>query len=135
VPYKNPEEQRKFQRLWVAKRRADHFKGKKCKMCGKPVSSKTADLDHIKPHGNTEKIDHRLWSLKDSKRKKKLSGMQTLCRACHKKKTAKDIKNMAEEITNMAAGPMLDLKHVQIFESGLSDLDILITNILNKIGK
>lgn len=135
MPYKNPDEQREFQRKWVQARRKKHMDGKKCAKCGKPVSAKTSDLDHKKPHGNTEKIDHRLWSLKDSKRKKKLKGMQILCRACHKKKTAKDIKNMAEDLETMAAGPMLDLKHVQIFESGLSDLDVLITNILNKIGK
>ena len=132
MPYKNAAEQREFQRKWVAKRRADHFKGKKCKSCGKPISSKTADLDHKKPHGNTEKIDHRLWSLKDSKRKAKLKGMQILCKACHKKKTAKDLKNMAEEIKTLAQEPMQDLKHVSIFEAGLRDLDNLIARLLNR---
>ena len=131
-PYKNPEEQKKFQRIWIAKRRKKHMDGKKCAKCGKPVSSKTADLDHKKPHGNTEKIDHRLWSLKDSKRKAKLKGMQVLCKACHKKKTAKDLKNMAEEIKTIAQEPMQDLKHVSIFEAGLRDLDNLIARLLNR---
>lgn len=132
MPYKNAAEQREFQRKWVAKRRADHFKGKKCKKCGKPISSKTADLDHIKPHGNTEKIDHRLWSLKDSKRKKKLAGMQTLCKACHKKKTAKDLKKMAEDIKFLAGTSMEDLSHVAVFSKGLKKIDELIETILNK---
>ena len=132
MPYKNPDEQREFQRKWVQKRRKSHMDGKKCAKCGKPVSAKTADLDHKKPHGNTEKIDHRLWSLKDSKRKKKLKGMQVLCKACHKKKTAKDLKNMAEEIKTIAQEPMLDLKHASIFDAGLRDLDNLITRLLNR---
>jgi len=70
--------------------------GKKCAKCGAAVGT-GGELDHKKPHGNTEKIDHRLWSLKDSKRKKKLKGMQVLCKSCHRKKTKKDIKNMKEE--------------------------------------
>jgi 5-methylcytosine-specific restriction endonuclease McrA len=132
MPYKNPDEQREFQRKWVQKRRKKHMDGKKCAMCGKPVSAKTADLDHKKPHGNTEKIDHRLWSLKDSKRKKKLKGMQVLCRACHKKKTAKDLKKMAEDIKFLAGTSMEDLSHVAVFAKGLKKIDELIETILNK---
>ena len=132
MPYKNPDEQREFQRKWIQKRRKKHMDGKKCASCGKPVSSKTADLDHKKPHHNTEKIDHRLWSLKDSKRKKKLSGMQILCKACHKKKTAKDIKKMHEDIVIMATEPLQDLSQISYMSEGLERIDNLIRTILNK---
>ena len=132
MPYKSPEEQREFQRKWVQKRRKKHMDGKKCAMCGKPVSAKTSDLDHKTPHQNTEKIDHRLWSLKDSKRKKKLKGMQILCKSCHKKKTAKDIKKMHEDIVIMATEPLQDLSQVSYMSEGLERIDKLIRTILNK---
>lgn len=98
MPYKDHEKQKEFQRKWVKARRKKHMGGKKCARCGAAVGT-GGELDHKKPHGNTEKIDHRLWSLKDSKRKKKLKGMQVLCKSCHKKKTKKDIKNMKEDLS------------------------------------
>ena len=100
MPYKDHEKQKEFQRKWVKARRRKHMGGKKCANCGKAVGT-GGELDHKKAHGNTEKIDHRLWSLKDSKRKKKLKGMQILCKECHKKKTKKDIKKMNEDLSNL----------------------------------
>lgn len=97
MPYKDHEKQKEFQRKWIAKRRADHFKGKKCRKCGKPLTAKSGKLDHIKPQENKGKYDQRIWSLSKKKRSKEIAKTQTLCAACHKKKTKKDIKNMKEE--------------------------------------
>lgn len=95
MPYKNPGEQRKFQRKWVAKRRADHFRGKKCANCGKKVSSSTADLDHKKAKMN--RTGHKIWSREKKDRTKEIKKTQILCKACHKKKTARQAHARAEE--------------------------------------
>lgn len=98
MPYKDHEKQKEFQRKWIAKRRADHFKGKKCRHCGKPLTSKSGKLDHVTPQKNKGKYDQRIWSLGKEKRSKELKKTQTLCDKCHKKKTAKDIKKMHEQL-------------------------------------
>lgn len=97
MPYKNPSKQREFQRKWIAKRRADHFRGKKCATCGKKVSSSTADLDHKKAKMN--RTGHKIWSREKKDRAKEIKKTQILCKACHKKKTARQAAQRAEEIT------------------------------------
>jgi 5-methylcytosine-specific restriction endonuclease McrA len=98
MPYKSPEKQRNFQKKWIAKRRADHFKGKKCASCGKEVSSKTADLDHKKAKMN--RTGHKIWSREKKDRSKEIKKTQILCKACHKRKTAKQAAARAEDIIN-----------------------------------
>jgi 5-methylcytosine-specific restriction endonuclease McrA len=96
MPYKDHSKQKEFQRKWVAKRRSDHFKGKKCANCGKPITAKTAELDHKTAKMN--RTGHKIWSREKKDRDKEIKKTQILCTACHKKKTAKQAADRAEDI-------------------------------------
>jgi 5-methylcytosine-specific restriction endonuclease McrA len=96
MPYKDDDKQRDFQKKWVAKRRSDHFKGKKCASCGKAITAKTAELDHKKAKMN--RTGHKIWSREKKDRDKEIKKTQILCTACHKKKTAKQAAARAEDI-------------------------------------
>lgn len=80
-----PEEQREYQRRWVAKRRADYFADKKCVRCG---STDDLELDHIDPR---QKVSHSIWSWSASRRETELAKCQVLCEQCHKEKTLDDM--------------------------------------------
>jgi len=124
MPYKDPDEQRKAQRIWIASRRADHFRGKTCKKCGKRVNSHTADLDHIKPKRNRDGA--KIWSKTKSKRDKEIKKTQILCKACHKKKTAKDLHNMAESARNI----FLEMTLYEDRESSYDKIANLLSQVL-----
>lgn len=89
MPYKDKIKQREYQRLWIAKRRFDFLKDKKCIKCG---SNKQLEIDHIDPK---TKVEHRIWSWKESKRLLELSKCQILCNKHHLEKTIEQIKNKA----------------------------------------
>jgi hypothetical protein len=84
MAYSDPEQQKKFQREWVARRRADYLSGKSCEQCG---STKQLEVDHIDP---SLKVSHRIWSWSAKRREEELSKTQVLCGRCHKAKTARD---------------------------------------------
>jgi len=77
MSYKNIEEQREYQRKWIAKRRAEYFSDKCCAECS---SNKELELHHIDP---TKKIAHNIWSWSKEKREKEISKCKVLCRWCH----------------------------------------------------
>lgn len=79
--YSDPEAQRKYQREWKAKRRAEWFEGKKCVQCG---STKNLELDHIDP---AKKVHHDVWSWAKRRREAELRKCQPLCEKCHMQKT------------------------------------------------
>ncbi|MEU0858430.1 HNH endonuclease [Streptomyces griseofuscus] len=81
MPYKDPEKQREFQRVWVAARRREYFDGKACVQCG---STDQLELDHVDP---AVKVSHRIWSWADGRRHTELAKCQPLCFSCHKGKT------------------------------------------------
>ncbi len=84
MPYKNLEQQRQYQREWMAKRRLDYFFDKACVRCG---SGDNLQLDHVDP---TLKISHKIWSWSAEKREAELAKCQVLCEHCHLDKTRGD---------------------------------------------
>lgn len=80
------DEKRKYDREWVANRRKEYFKDKKCAKCG---STKDLQLDHINPE---TKITNRIWSWSKNRREEELKKCQVLCKKCHKEKTVLELK-------------------------------------------
>jgi len=88
MPYKDKEQQREFQRKWIAKKRAKYFEGKSCVNCG---SKNNLELDHIDPY---EKVSHRIWSWKEERFLEEVKKCQILCNPCHMEKSLKDMERM-----------------------------------------
>ena len=78
------EEQREYQRKWIAKRRADFFADKICVRCG---NDETLELDHIDP---AQKVSHNVWSWSAARRDQEISKCQVLCHDCHLAKTVEN---------------------------------------------
>ena len=78
----------KYQREWIARRRAEWFKDKKCAKCG---STDRLEIDHIDPK---TKVSHAVWSWAKERRDAELAKCQVLCYEHHKQKTKIDIRQM-----------------------------------------
>lgn len=81
LPYKDPEQQRAYQRERLKRTRAEWFAGKSCVKCG---SLDELELDHIDP---STKINHKIWSWSPERRNAELAKCQVLCSVCHLNKT------------------------------------------------
>lgn len=85
MPCKDIAARRRYNREWIAKRRAAWFAiNGPCVQCKSLVDLR---LDHIDPK---QKVDHKIWSWSEERRNAELSKCQVLCEPCHKIKTAKD---------------------------------------------
>jgi 5-methylcytosine-specific restriction endonuclease McrA len=93
MPFATKEAQREYARKWVAARRSEYFRDKKCMACG---SNFDLELDHIDP---STKISHTVWSWTEQRRHEELAKCQVLCNSCHKDKTKQDIASRAEHGT------------------------------------
>lgn len=71
------EQKRKRQREWVAKRRAAYFADKTCADCG--------GLDNLQIHhlDRTTKVDHKVFSWSEARRKEELAKCIVVCHGCH----------------------------------------------------
>jgi hypothetical protein len=85
VPYKDPEQQREYQRQWVAARRAAWFEGKACELCG---STEGLQLDHRDP---ATKVSHRIWAWSKARREAELVKCRVLCGPHHRAKSATEV--------------------------------------------
>ena len=82
MPMATPEEQREYQRQWVAKRRATWFaENGPCVRCG---TWDDLQLDHI---DRTTKIHHVIWSWSSARRNAEIAKCQVLCQLCHLQKS------------------------------------------------
>lgn len=89
MPMRTREEQREYQRQWVAKRRAAYFADKSCVLCG---SIQNLELDHIDPLTKDPKLKSgtSLWSWSRERRENEISKCQVLCQSCHLDKTIRE---------------------------------------------
>lgn len=85
MPYKDPERQRKAQREWMARRKAQWIEENgPCASCG---SSEDLQVDHIDP---SKKISHACWSWSEQRRLAELAKCQVLCAPCHLRKSLRE---------------------------------------------
>jgi 5-methylcytosine-specific restriction endonuclease McrA len=76
------ERKRKYQREWLAARRAAWFVDHpKCVNCG---GNENLELDHI---DSTTKVSHKIWSWSQKRREAELNKCQVLCKKCHLSKS------------------------------------------------
>lgn len=93
MPYKNPQQQAKYQREWVARRRAEWVEANgPCAICG---SGADLEVDHIDPSQKEAKIS-TLWSWDAERRYAELAKCQVLCRLCHRDKTDSELRAAGE---------------------------------------
>jgi hypothetical protein len=78
MPMATKEEQREYQRLWMARRRAEFFTGKACVDCG---AVEDLQIDHLDP---ALKVSHVVWSWAQERREAELAKCVVRCRECHK---------------------------------------------------
>jgi hypothetical protein len=79
------EKKREHARKWIAKRRCDYFKDKKCAFCG---SVEKLELHHLDP---TKKEASAVWSWSEEHRNNELDKCIVLCETCHKIETARQL--------------------------------------------
>ena len=83
MPCATIEEQRRYQREWLQRRRLAWLDAHgPCAKCGSDVDM---EVDHIDP---ALKVDHKVWSWTEERRAEELEKCQVLCGKCHDAKTA-----------------------------------------------
>ena len=95
--YKDRKEyMRPYQKEWVAKRRSEFFKDKKCEKCG---SIEKLVIHHVNPK---EKEANSIWSWSQKRREAELAKCVIWCEKCHIEHHAAILRN--KEITHGTAG-------------------------------
>lgn len=86
MPMATPELQRAYQREWIARRRREWLEENgPCVRCG---SWEKLELDH---KNRLSKVNHKVWSWRESRRNEELSKCQALCEKCHQLKTTSEL--------------------------------------------
>lgn len=79
MPYKDRQQQNRYQREWMASRRAAYFRGKSCRLCH---ATNNLELHHNDP---LQKVSHRIWSWRQDRMLAELAKCSPICSECHKK--------------------------------------------------
>jgi hypothetical protein len=79
MPYSDLEQQREYQRQWMARRRERFLAGKSCAFCG---GNEKLQVHHFDPGA---KESHRIWSWTAAKIEAELAKCIFLCRTCHQR--------------------------------------------------
>lgn len=80
MPNKSNGAKAKYQREWIARRRAEWFKGKCCTDCG---STDRLELDHRDP---STKVTNSIWSWNAERIKEEAAKCDVRCGPCHRKR-------------------------------------------------
>lgn len=92
MPFADPEERRRYQREYVAKRRNEWIEENgPCAMCG---SSYRLEVDHVDPTTKTMN-PASIWTRRKEVREAELAKCQVLCYDCHNKKSSRDKSNLS----------------------------------------
>ena len=85
MPCANKYLQRRYQRLWLRRRRAAWIEsqGGVCSNCGDPDR---LEIHHTDPKA---KVTHRIWSWSHARREAELAKCKVLCHDCHVAETRK----------------------------------------------
>jgi hypothetical protein len=84
MPISDPDARRKYQREWVARRKASWYADKSCAVCG---STDDLELDHVDP---AQKVSHSIWSWSWERIAEETAKCQVLCVHHHDAKTLKN---------------------------------------------
>jgi hypothetical protein len=79
----------KYQREWIARRRAEWFKDKRCIDCGK---TDNLEIDHRDP---SQKVSHSIWSWSLERRDEEAAKCDVRCHACHVNRHRGDARDWA----------------------------------------
>jgi hypothetical protein len=93
MPYADRDQQRKAQREWIARRRAEFFADKVCEWCG---SALALELHHRDP---SKKESHSIWSWSAIRRAAEIAKCLVLCEDCHKRAHA-EARRVEAELRN-----------------------------------
>jgi hypothetical protein len=77
MPMATKEEQRRYQREWVARHRQEYLKDKFCVRCGSKEELRVHHKDR------NLKVSHSIWSWSEIRRKTELAKCEILCQTCH----------------------------------------------------
>lgn len=107
MPYKNPDEQREYQRLWMARRRSEAIKafGGQCVRCGSVKELEFAHKNRTlkdRPYKGTGQAVN--WSWSPDRITAELAKCELLCSECHKVDTRKEIEALFPIVHGTLAG-------------------------------
>lgn len=105
VPRPDPEAQRKYQREWLAKRRAEWFAANgPCVDCG---SWDDLELDHF---DSATKIHHVVWSWATERRLTELAKCVARCHPCHVIKSARSMDFTSRERRLLSPADVVEIR-------------------------
>lgn len=77
MPYADPDVKRRYQREWMARRRADFFADKECEECRMTEGLQLAHRDRRR------KVSNTIWSWSLCRRLLEIAKCRVLCGPCH----------------------------------------------------